>query len=150
MDSNLLPRSELPKLDGNPLNFITFKNNFLKHIVPKVTDRKCYFDIYCNTANLKLGINYSNKGDAGFALATERLEREYGRPSSIADACKQRIKAAKAVKSNNPVGLRLFSDLLEQTLITLEDIRFFGSLSSPWTQWRNSFTNFRLIFVVLG
>ena len=36
---------------------------------------------------------------------------------------------AKAIKLNDPVGLKLFCELLEQTLITLEDNQYFGSLS---------------------
>ena len=84
------------------------------------------------------------------ALASERLQREYGRPNINADACEQRLKAANAVKSNDAVGLKLFSELLEQTLITLEDIRCLGSLSSLDTIWLNSFRNLPLIVVVHG
>ena len=132
-DNIFLPRPEFPKFNGDPLNFTTFKNEFVKYIVPKVSDHKmllCYLLQHCETKVRDKIQHFSNKGDAGYALACERLEREYGRSNIIADACEQRLKAAKAVKSNDPVGLKLFSELLEQTLITLEDIRCFGSLSS--------------------
>ena len=49
-DEFLLPRPQIPKFDGNPLNFMTFKNNFVKHIVPKIADRKmllCYLLQHC-------------------------------------------------------------------------------------------------------
>ena len=132
-DNIFLPRPEFPKFNGDPQNFTTFKNEFVKYIVPKVSDHKmllCYLLQHCETKVRDKIQHFSNKGDAGYALACERLEREYGRPNIIADACEQRLKAAKAVKSNDPVGLKLFSELLEQTPITLEDIRCFGSLSS--------------------
>ena len=132
-DEFLLPRPQIPKFDGNPLNFMTFKNNFVKHIVPKVADRKmllCYLLQHCEPKIRDKIQHFSNKGEAGYSLASDRLEKEYGRPSVIADACEQRLKSAKPVKSNDPEGLKYFSDLLEKTFITLEDIRFFGSLNS--------------------
>ena len=132
-DNIFLPRPEFPKFNGDLLNFTTFKNEFVKYIVPEVSDHKmllCYLLQHCETKVRDKIQHFSNKGDAGYALACERLEREYGRPNIIADACEQRLKAAKAVKSNDLIGLKRFSELLEQTLITLEDIRCFGSLSS--------------------
>ena len=44
-DNIFLPRSEFPKFNGDPLDFTTFKNEFIKYIVAKVSDPKmllCY------------------------------------------------------------------------------------------------------------
>ena len=59
-----------------------------------------------------------------------RLEREYGRPCIMVDACEQRLRNAKAEKPNDPKSLKCFSDLLEKTKITLEGKGYFGSLNA--------------------
>ena len=64
--------------------------------------------------------HFTNKDNEEYRLAMNRLKREYGRPCIIADACKRKLKTAKAVKLNNLEGLRRFSDLTEKTLITLK------------------------------
>ena len=88
----------------------------------------CYLLQHCEQPIRNKLQHFSNKGDAGFNLAKERLEREYGRSCIIADACEQQLKAAKPVRFNDPETLKSFAELLETTLVTIEDIRFFGSL----------------------
>ena len=56
-------------------------------------------------------------------MARDRLEREFGLPCIIAEACEQRLKGSSAVKSNDPESLKGFSKLLEKTLISLKNIR---------------------------
>ena len=132
-DDLCLPRPEFVKFDGNPLNFMTFKTNFEKHVKPKVRDSEmlfCYLLQHCES-NVKEKLNhFSNKGSESYALAMGRLEREYGRPCIIVDACEQRLRTAKAVKPDDPESLKCFSDLLEKTKITLEGIGYFGSLNT--------------------
>ena len=132
-DDLFLPRPEFVKFDGNPLNFMTFKTNFEKHVKPKVRDSEmlfCYLLQHCES-NVKEKLNhFSNKGSESYALAMGRLEREYGRPCIIVDACEQRLRTAKAVKPDDPESLKCFSDLLEKTKITLEGIGYFGSLNT--------------------
>ena len=95
----------------------TFKTNFEKHVIPKVRDVEmlfCYLLQYCKS-NVEEKLNhFSNKGSESYALAMDRLEREFGRPCIIIDACEQRLKNAKAVKPDDPEGLKCFSDLLEK------------------------------------
>ena len=132
-DDLFLPRPDFLKFDGNPLNFMTFKTNFEKHVKPKVRDSEmlfCYLLQHCES-NVKEKLNhFSNKGSESYALAMGRLEREYGRPCIIVDACEQRLRTAKAVKPDDPESLKCFSDLLEKTKITLEGIGYFGSLNT--------------------
>ena len=132
-DDRYLPRPEFTKFHGDPLEFKTFLNNFETHIVRKVRDPKillCYLLQHC-APNIRERLqHFSNKGDDGFKLAKERLEREYGRPCVIADACEQQLKAFKTVRSNDYENIKKYAEILEKTLITLEDIRFFGSLNS--------------------
>ena len=47
-------------------------------------------------------------------MARNRLEREFGQPCIIAEACKQRLKDSSAVKSNDLESLKEFSELIEK------------------------------------
>ena len=69
-------------------------------------------------------------------MARDRLEQEFGQPCIIAEACEQRLKGSSAVKSNDPESLKGFSELLEKTLISLEDIHYYGSINSLDTMTR--------------
>ena len=132
-DDRYLPRPELTKFNGNPLEYKTFMNNFERHIVPKVRDSKillCYLLQQCEPYVRNKLQHFSNKGDAGFHLAKARLEKEYGQPCVIADACEQQLKAARNVRFNDPEGIKCYAELLERTLATIEDINFIGSLNS--------------------
>ena len=66
-------------------------------------------------------------------MALERLEMKYGQPCVIFDAYEQRLKQTDAVKFNDPYCLKKSSELLEKTLIVLEDIQFYGSINSLTT-----------------
>jgi len=96
-----LPKPEFPKFNGNPLNYLTFINNFEKYIVPKVLDQKMLFCCLlqlCERPVTDQIQHFSNKGDSGYIMARERLQQEYGRPGIIADACEQQLKCAQYVK----------------------------------------------------
>ena len=132
-DDRYLPRPELTKFNGNPLEYKTFMNNFERHIVPKVRDSKillCYLSQQCEPSVRNKLQHFSNKGDAGFHLAKARLKTEYGQPCVIADACEQQLKAAKYERFNDPEMIKRFAELLEKTVVTIEDINFSGSLNS--------------------
>ena len=70
-DDLFLPRPEFLKFDGNPLNFVTFKTNFEKHVKPKVRDSEmpfCYLLQHCES-NVKEKLNhFSNKASESYAL----------------------------------------------------------------------------------
>ena len=132
-DDRYLPRPELIKFDGNSLEYKTFMNNFERHIVSKLRDSKillCYLLQQCEPSVRNELQHFSNKGDAGFHQAKARLEKEYGQPCAIADACEQQLKAARNVRFNDPEGIKCYVELLERTLVTIEDINFCGSFNS--------------------
>ena len=131
-DDRCLPRPELNKFNENPLEYKTFINNFKRHIVPKVRGSKIllfYLLQQCEPSVRYKLQHFSNKGDVGFHLAKARLEKEYGQPCVIADACEQQLKAATNVRFNDPEGIKCYAELLERPLVTIEDINFSGSLN---------------------
>ena len=130
-DHHFLPRPEIPKFNGDPLQYRNFKMNFETHIESKFKDPKILLCLLLQHFEPKLRNrfqHFTDKGDAGYLMALERLEMEYGQPCIIVDAYEQRLKQTDAVKSNDPDSLKRFSELLEKTLIVLEDIQFYGSI----------------------
>ena len=121
------------KFNGDPLQYRNFKMNFETHIESKFKDPKILLCLLLQHFEPKLRNrfqHFTDKGDAGYLMALERLEMEYGQPCIIVDAYEQRLKQTDAVKSNDPDSLKRFSELLEKTLIVLEDIQFYGSINS--------------------
>ena len=132
-DDRFVPKPELPKFDGNPLNYRNFMLNFETHIESRFRDPKillCLLLQHCDRKIRDRIQHFSDKGISGYRMARDRLEREFGRPCIIAEACEQRLKGSSAVKSNDPESLKEFSELLEKTLISLEDIHYYGSINS--------------------
>ena len=124
-DDRFVPKPELPKFDGNPFNYRNFMLNFETHIESRFRDPKillCLLLQHCDRKIRDRIQHFSDKGIFGYRMARDRLEREFGQPCIIAEACEQRLKGSSAVKSNDPESLKEFSELLEKTLISLEDI----------------------------
>ena len=132
-DELFLPRPEFKKFNGNPLEFHSFIANFERHVEPRVSDQKILFCLLLQHCEGKVRDridSYTERGDLAYTLAKTKLQSEYGRPCVIADICEQRLKDAPVVKSNDAAGIKSFSECLEKTLITLENLQFFGSLNS--------------------
>ena len=132
-DELFLPRPEFKKFNGNPLEFNSFLINFETHVEPRVHDQKMLFCLllqHCE-ASVKERIEYfSEKGNSAYKLAKAKLRNEYGRPCIIADICEQKLKNAPQIKGSDPASIKVFSDLLERTQITLQSLQVFGSLNS--------------------
>ena len=132
-EDQFLPKPEIGKFDGDPLKYRSFRNNFETHIKSKFRDPKillCLLLQHCE-AKVKNQIeHFSNKGIDDYGLALDRLEREYGHPWVIADACERRLRKFVNVKSSDLENLRMFADLLEKTKVLLKDIQCYGSLNS--------------------
>ena len=62
-------------------------------------------------------------GQFGYQMAQERLKSKCGQRCIIAESCEQRLKAANGIKSNDLEGIKNFTELLEKTMIILEDIQ---------------------------
>ena len=123
-DSLFLPRPEFPKFSGDPLEYKAFMNNFETHIEPRVRDEKtliCLLLQHCSK-DVKDRIEHF--------VAKQRLNKEYGSPWVISDACEQRLKKFPSVRSGDGKQLRRFAELLEKTGVIVKDIRQYTSLDS--------------------
>ena len=124
-DELCLLKPEFKKFNGNPLEFKIFLSSFETYIEPRVHDKKMLFCLllqHCeDRVRLKIE-HFGERDEQAYELAKERLKREFGRSCIIADLCKQQLKDAPQVKSNNSASLKSYSELLEKTL----------SLSQPY------------------
>ena len=133
-DELFLPRPEFKKFNGNPLDFRLFITNFETHVEPRVHNKKMLFCMllqHCED-NVKSMIEYFGEkdDDQAYQLAKEKLKHEFGRPCIIADICEQQLRDASQVKSNDTTSLKSFSELLEKTFTTLQNLNELSSVNS--------------------
>ena len=132
-DELFLPRPEFKKFNGNPLEFKSFITNFETHVEPRVQNKKMLFCLLLQHCadKVKLKIEYfGERGEVAYELAKNKLKREFGRPCIIADLCEQQLRDASQVKANDSASLKSFSELLERTNITLQNLQEQGSVNS--------------------
>ena len=132
-DNLFLPRPELPKFSGDPLDFKGFINSFETHIEPRVQDEKTLFCLllqHCSKVVKDRIEHFATIEEHPYTTAKQRLIKEYGTPWIISDVCEQRLKVFPAIKSGDGEQLRRFAELLEKTQVIVEDIRHYTSLDS--------------------
>ena len=124
-DSLLLPRLEFPKFSGDPLEYKAFMNNFETHIEPRVHDEKtliCLLLQHCSKDVKDRIEHFATSEVQPYTVAKQRLNKEYGSPWVISDACEQRLKKFPSVRSGDGKQLRRFAELLEKTGVIVKDI----------------------------
>ena len=132
-DELFLPRPEFKKFNGNPLEFRSFIDNFETHVEARVHDDAMLFCLLLQHCENKIKTkieHYADRGAYAYRLAKDRLQREYGRECLIVNMCEQNLVNAPSVKSNDPEALKLYSEVLEKALITLQSLSTFGSVNS--------------------
>ena len=132
-DNMFLPRPELPKYSGDPLEFKAFISNFETHIEPRVKDQKmlfCLLTQHCVDPVRERIQHLAMKGEQCYQLAKLRLFQEYGSPWIMSDTCEQKLKGFTSIKSGDAKRIKLFAELLEKSLDIMNDINNFGSLNS--------------------
>ena len=116
-DSLFLPRPEFPKFSGDPLEYKAFMNNFETHIEPRVRDEKtliCLLLQHCSKDVKDRIEHFATSEVQPYTVAKQRLNKEYGSPWVISDACEQRLKKFPSVRSGDGKQLRRFAELLEK------------------------------------
>ena len=131
-DNMLLPRPELPKYSGDPLEFKAFISNLETHIEPRVKDQKMLFCLsqHCLDPVRERIQHLAVKGEQCYQLAKLRLFQEYGSPWIMSDTCEQKLKGFTSIKSGDAKQIKLFAKLFEKSLNIMNDINNFGSFNS--------------------
>jgi len=74
--------------------------------------------------------SFGEKGEMAYQLAKERLKHKFGYLCIVADICKQQLRDAQQVKTNDLTSLKSFSELLEKTYATLKNLQELCSLNT--------------------
>lgn len=133
LEDRFLPRPELQKFRGNPLEYWTFIRGFDIHVASKLQsdERKLLFLIQHCESHVRVKLeHFAKKPIEGYRLAREWLYKEYGQPHVIANACELLLKSSQRVRYGKPQDLEKFSEILEKCLATLEDINEFSGVNS--------------------
>ena len=115
------PRMELPKFDGSPRQYPLFIQSF-KIQVHDVCDNDAVRLAHlrnCLSPEIQshLGEALVNPGLYQFALL--ELQRKFGNPQIVAQACTTALLALKPFKDNDYAALRLFASTLHSVVATL-------------------------------
>ena len=112
-DNHFLPRPELPKFSGDTLDFKSFINSFETHIEPRVQDEKTLFCLllqHCSKVVKDRIEHFATSEEHPYAIAKQRLKKEYRTPWIISDVCEQRLKVFPVIKSGDGKRLRRFAE----------------------------------------
>ena len=132
-DNMFLPRPELPKYSGDPLEFKAFISNFKTHIEPRVKEQKmlfCLLTQHCVDPVRERIQHLAVKGEQCYQLAKLRLFQEYCSPWIMSDTCEQKLKRFTSIISGDAKQIKLFAELLEKSVDIMNDINNFGGLNS--------------------
>ena len=131
-----MPRPEIAKFSGDPLQFKNFLNNFETHVESQVRDQITLFCLlvqHCTNPTKNKIKRFSEKGELCYQSAKQRLIKEYGFPWVVWDVCKQKLKSFPTIKHRNAKELKRFADLLDRTFVILQSINYLNSLNSLHT-----------------
>ena len=87
-DDLFLPRPELSKFSGDPLEFKLFISNFETHVESRLQDQRallCLLVQHCTDPVKKKIQHFSETGQNCYQLAKDRLFKEYGSPWIVSD-----------------------------------------------------------------
>ena len=128
-----LPRPELSKFSGNPLEFKLFISNLETHVESRLQDQRalCLLVQHCTDSVKEIKIQYfSEAGQSCYRLDKDLLFKEYGSPWIVSNVCKQRLKKFPSILSGDARELKRFAELLEKCSVIVKDIRCCSNLDS--------------------
>ena len=131
-----LPRPELSKFLGDPLEFKLFISNFETHVESRLQDQRallCLLVQHCTDSVKEKIQHFSETGQNCYRLAKNRHFREYGSPWIASDVCEQRLKKFPSIISGDAKELKRFAELFEKCSVIVKDIRCYSNLDSLYT-----------------
>ena len=132
-DDLFLPRPELSKFSGDPLEFKLFISNFETHVESRLQDQRallCLLVQHCTDPVKEKIQQFSETGQNCYRLAKDRLFKEYGSPWILSDVCEQRLKKFPSIIPGDAKELKRFAELLEKCSVIVKDIRCYSNLDS--------------------
>ena len=127
-DSLKLERMQLPKFNGSLRDYIRFKDDFTKFVIPEVEAEKAAYVLKSclDPEPYKYVKNIENSIDKVW----ERLDERYGQPSRLAEQIVNEIKRYKVLNDNNDKGLVEFIEAIEGNYTDLKLVGMEDEISS--------------------
>ena len=130
----LIPKPNVKKFEGDPLDYWAFYNRFRCHIadwLPSKT-KMSYLLQHCSieVSNNIQHFADIHDGQCAYDLAWEELRRRYGQPYVIAQACEEKLLAFPKMERDVANGLNKLSVLMKRCRYALADDRLATSLDS--------------------
>ena len=128
-----IPKPELTKFSGDPLDYFEFVRNFNLHIgnLPIPDPKKLTFLLqYCDAEVRRQLSHFSKDLHRGYTFARDQLWQLYGQPHVISRACSSLLSKTPTVKDEDPAGLLRLSILLQKCRSALSDIGEYAGINS--------------------
>ena len=117
-----IPKRELPKFDGDPLNWPMFIQSFGEHVDRKCADDSDRQDILksCLPVSIQKELGKSLQHPGLYQQALQELYEKFGNPRIVVAACTRSISKLKPYNDGDFKGLIHFSACLRSTVGTLQ------------------------------
>ena len=129
-----LPKPDIAKFDGNPLDYWNFVRSFENGISRNASDdseRLSYLLQYCTgAAREAIKSCLALDSGVGYQTATALLKERFGHPFKIASAHLNRITRGPPLRPYDQRGLLAFADQLRDCQNVLESIGYLNEINS--------------------
>ena len=130
-----LPKPEIKRFEGNPLDYGAFLNRFKAHVSDNLPNSKkmTYLLQYCNDKVREQIQHYADnqrERPGCYDLAWRELKRRYGEPHIIAQACEERLLNLPSFSQIDPERLGKMSVLMNRCCSALENVPGASSLDT--------------------
>ena len=130
----LIPKPEVKKFDGDPLDYWAFSNRFRCHVADWLPSKAkmSYLLQHCSP-EVRDNIQHFadiNDGQYAYDLAWDELKRRYGQPYIIAHACEEKLLAFPKLEREVADRLNRLSVLMKKCCYALADDNVASSLDS--------------------
>ena len=130
----LIPKPEVKKFDGDPLDYWAFLNPFRCHVADWLPSKAkmSYLLQHCSP-EVRDNIQHFadiNDGQYAYDLAWDELKRRYGQPYIIAHACEEKLLAFPKLEREVADRLNRLSVLMKKCCYALADDNVASSLDS--------------------
>ena len=134
MVQQYLPKVELPKFDGSPLDWVDFIVKFRDVVQNQPHLKDCHQALnqhLCGKARSAVKGYVNDSG--GYVLSLRTLMHLYGRRSAIARAVLEKVLKGKAIGADDIKGLTAFFYNINECLATLKQLNYASDLHSSDT-----------------
>ena len=129
-----LPKPSIKRFEGDPLDYWSFYNRFTCHMVDQLSSKRklSYLLQHCSERVARYIQHFVDVHDETccYELAWKELEKRYGQPHIIAQACVERLLAVPKIDRNVAERLNQLSILMKRSCSALPDDSIASNLNS--------------------